>query len=105
MATRTAEPPVETAAERFPSAYGPARSTVQGNPSTPKTLRKIDAYWRACNYLALGMIYPAGQPAATRAAQAGAHQEPPARSLGRESRAGLYLYSPQPADQEVRPRA
>ena len=25
-------------------------------------LRKIDAYWRACNYLSLGMLYPSGNP-------------------------------------------
>jgi xylulose-5-phosphate/fructose-6-phosphate phosphoketolase len=39
------------------SAYGKARSTVQGSPLSSEELRKIDAYWRACNYLALGMIY------------------------------------------------
>ena len=26
-------------------------------PLSPEELRKTDAYWRACNYLALGMIY------------------------------------------------
>ena len=39
------------------SAYGPARSTIEGSPLSAEELRKIDAYWRACNYLALGMIY------------------------------------------------
>src|SRR5438876_1776723 len=39
------------------SAYGKARSTVQGSPLGADELRKTDAYWRACNYLALGMIY------------------------------------------------
>src|SRR6478735_500367 len=39
------------------SAYGPARSTVRGEPLSPEALRQIDAYWRACNYLSLGMIY------------------------------------------------
>jgi xylulose-5-phosphate/fructose-6-phosphate phosphoketolase len=62
MATKTAEPPVETAANHSLSAYGPARSTVQGKPLNPETLRKIDAYWRACNYLALGMIYLQDNP-------------------------------------------
>src|SRR5271166_6387328 len=37
------------------SAYGPARSTVQGTPLSPTDLQKIDAYWRACKYLALPM--------------------------------------------------
>src|ERR1043166_261591 len=39
------------------SAYGKARSTVKGAPLSPEELRKTDAYWRACNYLSLGMIY------------------------------------------------
>ena len=39
------------------SAYGIARSTVKGSPLTAEELKKTDAYWRACNYLALGMIY------------------------------------------------
>jgi xylulose-5-phosphate/fructose-6-phosphate phosphoketolase len=39
------------------SAYGTARSTVSGTPLNSEALRKIDAYWRACNYLSLGMIY------------------------------------------------
>ena len=34
------------------SAYGKARSTVQGAPLSADELRKTDAYWRACNYLA-----------------------------------------------------
>ena len=44
------------------SAYGPARSTVQGAPLTLDELEKIDAYWRACEYLALGMIYLQANP-------------------------------------------
>jgi xylulose-5-phosphate/fructose-6-phosphate phosphoketolase len=39
------------------SPFGPARSTVQGSPLAPEELRRIDAFWRACNYIALGMIY------------------------------------------------
>ena len=44
------------------SAYGTARSTVQGAPLSEETLRKTDAYWRACNYLSLGMIYLQDNP-------------------------------------------
>jgi xylulose-5-phosphate/fructose-6-phosphate phosphoketolase len=44
------------------SAYGPARSTIQGNPLNAEALRKIDAFWRACNYLSLGMIYLQDNP-------------------------------------------
>ena len=39
------------------SAYGKARSTVEGNPLNPDELNKIDAYWRASLYLCLGMLY------------------------------------------------
>jgi xylulose-5-phosphate/fructose-6-phosphate phosphoketolase len=39
------------------SAYGTARSTVDGAPLSSEELRKTQAYWRACSYLALGMIY------------------------------------------------
>src|ERR1700760_1182633 len=39
------------------SAEGIARSTVAGAPLSPYELHSIDAYWRACKYLALGMIY------------------------------------------------
>ncbi len=44
------------------SAHGPARSTVAGAPLSAEELNKIDAYWRACNYLALGMIYLQANP-------------------------------------------
>lgn len=39
------------------SPYGSARSTVTGQPLSADELRKLDAWWRACNYLAVGMIY------------------------------------------------
>ena len=44
------------------SAYGKARSTVQASPLSSEELRKTHAYWRACNYLALGMIYLEANP-------------------------------------------
>src|SRR3982751_1586269 len=62
MPTKTIEPkessiPVAEAELASLSAYGKARSTVQGAPLSTDLLRKTDAYWRACNYLSLGMIY------------------------------------------------
>ena len=39
------------------SAFGEARSTVKGTPLSAEEVRKTDAFWNACNYLALGMIY------------------------------------------------
>ncbi len=63
MATKTIEPPiVQTTKDQSLSAYGPARSTVKGTPLSPEALCKIDAYWRACNYLSLGMIYLQDNP-------------------------------------------
>lgn len=47
------------------SAYGNARSTVTGTPLGAAELRKTDAYWRACNYLSLGMIYLLDNPLLT----------------------------------------
>src|SRR5271154_7629967 len=58
-------PVVQTAEEPAAlslSAYGKARSTIQGSPLSSEELRKTHAYWRACSYLALGMIYLTDNP-------------------------------------------
>jgi len=39
------------------SAFGIARSTVEGSPLSNEELHKMHAFWRASNYLAAGMIY------------------------------------------------
>ena len=39
------------------SSFGVARSTIGGAPLNDEEARKTHAFWRACNYLALGMIY------------------------------------------------
>lgn len=44
------------------SAYGVARATVAGAPLSDAEARKTHAFWRACNYLALGMIYLQDNP-------------------------------------------
>ena len=56
-----ATPPKPTADTSI-SAFGKARSTVEGAPLNAEELRKIHAYWRACNYLAIGMIYLRDNP-------------------------------------------
>ncbi len=38
------------------------REPLAGNPLDAGELRKIDAYWRACNYLCLGMLYLRDNP-------------------------------------------
>jgi xylulose-5-phosphate/fructose-6-phosphate phosphoketolase len=44
------------------SSYGIARSTISGAPLDDEEARKTHAFWRACNYLALGMIYLQDNP-------------------------------------------
>ena len=43
-------------------AVQPAGKEVVSNPLSADTLAKIDAFWRACNYLAVGMIYLRDNP-------------------------------------------
>ncbi len=44
------------------SAFGMARSTVKGMPLDANELKRVHAYWRACCYLAAGMIYLQSNP-------------------------------------------
>jgi xylulose-5-phosphate/fructose-6-phosphate phosphoketolase len=44
------------------SAFGVARATVHGKPLDEEEARKTHAFWCACNYLALGMIYLQANP-------------------------------------------
>jgi xylulose-5-phosphate/fructose-6-phosphate phosphoketolase len=44
------------------TAYGKARSTIQGTPLTREELHHIDAYWRTSLYLCLGMLYLKDNP-------------------------------------------
>jgi xylulose-5-phosphate/fructose-6-phosphate phosphoketolase len=44
------------------SAFGPARTTIQGSPLSQEELGKLDAYFRASLYLCLGMIYLRSNP-------------------------------------------
>ncbi len=39
------------------SPYAPTRSTITAKPLSAEELHKTETYWRACNYLSLGMIY------------------------------------------------
>lgn len=44
------------------SPYGKARATITGNPLAPAEVKLMDAYWRACCYLIVGMIYLKDNP-------------------------------------------
>jgi len=48
---------IETTSNQSLSAYGPARSTITGQPLSSDEVEKIDAYWRASLYLSLGMLF------------------------------------------------
>ena len=86
------------------SAYGEARSTVEGAPLDPDELRLMDAYWRASLYLCLGMIYLKDNPLLREPLTPRPPEGPAARALGLGPRAELRLRPPEPPDQEVRPR-
>jgi xylulose-5-phosphate/fructose-6-phosphate phosphoketolase len=60
--TTTAPAPSLPAEDSTLSAHGKARSTASGSPLSADELRKTDAYWRACNFLSLGMIYLLDNP-------------------------------------------
>ena len=47
------------------SAYAPTRSTIKATPLSAEDLRKTEIYWRACNYLSLGMIFLQENPLLT----------------------------------------
>jgi len=47
------------------SPYSATRSTITGKPLSTEELRKTEEYWRACNYLSLGMIYLQENPLLT----------------------------------------
>jgi xylulose-5-phosphate/fructose-6-phosphate phosphoketolase len=55
-------PPQNIATNQSIGAFGSARATITNLPLDAEQLRNIDAYWRACNYLAVGMIYLRDNP-------------------------------------------
>ena len=85
------------------SAYGMARSTISGSPLSPSEQKKIDAYWRACKYLALGMIYLQDNPLLKEPLKPEHIKNRLLGPLGIEPRPGVHLHPSEPPDQEVRP--
>lgn len=53
MVATPPKPTVETSI----SAFGTARSTIEGTPLNAEELRNLHGFWQASNYLAVGMIY------------------------------------------------
>ncbi len=77
-------------------------NSTTATPLSADELHSINAYWRACNYLAAGMIYLRDNPLIERTAQARTYQEPAVRALGIKSRPELCLHPHEPAHQQVR---
>ncbi len=74
METRRYRTP--TAAKETPAAKGkPGEGKrIEGGPLTDEELELMNAYWRACNYLAVGMIYLQDNPLLREAPRVGARE-------------------------------
>ena len=77
-------------------------------PGLPKTetlspdfLHKMDAYWRAANYLSVGQIYLYDNPLAEAPADPRGREAHAAGTLGHDTRAELHLRSFEPGHQEI----
>ena len=84
------------------SAYGKARSTIQGAPLSADELRKTIAYWRACNYLSLGMIYLYDNPLLREPLRVEHIKNRLLGHWGSSPGLVLPLHPSQPPDQEIR---
>ena len=69
---------------------------------SPELLKKMDAWWRAANYLSVGQIYLYDNPLLKRTADARAHQAATARPLGHDAGIEFYLRASQSPDQAAR---
>ena len=58
-----------------------------GTPLEERELHRIDAHWRAANYLSVGQIYLMGNPLLREPLRPGARQAAAARPLGHHARA------------------
>ena len=70
---------------------------VGGAPLSIEELRKIDAYWRASNYLSVGQIYLLRNPLLKEPLSAGDIRAEIARPLGNDAGPEFRLRSPEPA--------
>ena len=68
---------------------------------SPDLLHKMDAYWRAANYLSVGQIYLYDNPLLRGTAKTVAREAPGSRTLGHHARPKLHLRALEPRHQEV----
>ena len=66
---------------------------------SPELLRKMDAYWRAANYLSVGQIYLYDNPLLREPLQLSACEADAAWALGHDAGAELYLCASEPGHQ------
>ena len=70
-------------------------------PLSSDLLRKMNAYWRAANYLSVGQIYLYDNPLLREAAETVAREAPGGRALGHDAGSELHLRAPEPGHQEI----
>ena len=71
-----------------------------GTPTlTLDLLRKVDAYWRAANFLSAGQVYLCDNPLLKRRLTLADVKH---MLLGHDARAELHLRAPEPGHQEIR---
>ncbi len=88
------------------SKDGPTAGTATGptdGPLDTMLLAKIDAWWRAANYLSVGQIYLYDNPLLKKPLKKGTCKATPGWSLGHDTRVEFHLRSPQSRHQESRP--
>ena len=75
------------------------RGGMQKDPLSAEELRRIDAWWRAANYLSVGQIYLLDNPLLREPLLLATRQVAAARSLGHDAGPQLHLRAPEPGHQ------
>ena len=89
------------ASPRIVRTFRPCQpSRPRTSPRTADELRKMDAYWRAANYLSVGQIYLMDNPLLKEPLELEARQAAAAGALGDDAGPELHLRPPQPGHQE-----
>ena len=68
---------------------------------SPELLHKMDAYWRAANYLSVGQIYLYDNPLLKEPLKTVAREAAGGRTLGHDAGPELHLRALEPGHQEV----
>ena len=77
------------------------KTKARSQALSPELLHKMNAYWRAANYLSVGQIYLYDNPLLKRAAEAVAREAAGGRTLGHDAGPELHLRAFEPGHQEV----